>query len=327
MSRLPYGAMVVDRFVQPMKAVSGALPPGDGWATEIKWDGMRLQVHLRDGIVEVFSGSGRVVTSSFPELVDFSRSVGVDAVLDGEAVVFEGERPSFAALQNRIHVANPSVALLRSYPVVVVMFDLLNLGGTPMLEVPYLDRRRLLTDLVEETTSWRVPSHTEDGGDELLALAADRDLEGVVSKRIDGPYRPGRRSQDWVKTKIRKRQEFVVGGWTTGTGGLSDTIGSLIVGVYEDNELVCAGSVGSGLTDQERTTLSGLLVDGPCPFVQPPANLSGPPHWVEPHVVVEVEYSLWTDGEHLWHPVYRGRRTDRTPTDIVRELPPDSEAN
>ncbi|MFT7601338.1 MAG: bifunctional non-homologous end joining protein LigD [Acidimicrobiales bacterium] len=309
-------------FIAPMKAVIGSLPTDEGWATELKWDGMRLQVAITDGTLTARSSSGRDVTSHFPELADLPTSIGTDVVLDGELVAFENERPSFARLQHRIHVARPTATLLRSHPVVLIVFDLLELGDNSLLGLPYRDRRRLLVDLVDEGPTWRVPVGSDHGGEALLELATQRDLEGVVAKRLDSPYRPGRRSPDWIKVKVRKRQEFVVGGWLEGSGGLAGSIGSLIVGVYDDGRLLPAGSVGSGLRDEDRDRFAGLFEPAECPFDVPIGGLSGPPHWVLPDHVVEVEYSLWTSGENLWHPVFRGLRIDRDPTDVIRELPP-----
>lgn len=313
-----------------MKAESGTLSTQPGWGAEIKWDGMRLQIHIGSEQVWAFSGSGRDVTASFPELAALSTigsgAIGAEAILDAEAVVFDGDRPSFALLQHRIHNRQPTPSLLADKPVVFIVFDLLELDGNSLLDLPYRDRRRLLLDLMDEGPNWRVPAHSEDGGAQLLALAEERDLEGIVLKRLDSPYRPGRRSADWVKVKIRKRQEFVVGGWVEGSGGLSGSIGSLVVGVYDQARqvqptatLAVAGSVGSGLTDDDRTTLAELFSPGPNPFNSDVPGLSGTAHWVEPTVVVEVEFSLWNEGDHLWHPVYRGMRVDRQPADVVRE--------
>ncbi len=318
--------MPLHRFIKPMKAESGSLVTHDGWAAEIKWDGMRLQLHVGGGQIRAYSGSGRDVTVSFPELGGLADAPGADAILDAEAVVFDGDRPSFGRLQHRIHNREPTAALLAEKPVVFIIFDLLELDGNSLLELAYRDRRRLLLDLLDEGPSWRVPAHSENGGAELLALAQQRDLEGIVLKRLDSPYRPGQRSSDWIKVKIRKRQEFVVGGWIEGSGGLVGSIGSLVVGVYDQprdhqpaGSLIPAGSVGSGLTDADRGALADVLLPGPRPFASDLPTLSGAPHWVEPTVVVEVEYSLWSNGDSLWHPVYRGLRVDREPTDVVRE--------
>lgn len=309
-----------------MKADSGQIPPGSNWLAELKWDGMRMQASIHDGSLVLWSGSGRNVTSHFPELAALADASDLDAVLDGEAVVFDGTRPSFQRLQHRIHVAKPTTELLGSQPVVFIAFDLLHLDGNDLFDVPLIDRRRLLRQVLDDGPSWRVPQHSESP-DDLFELAQEHDLEGIVCKREQSKYRPGRRSPDWVKVKLRRRQEFIVGGWLDGTGNLSGSIGSLLVGVRAgtpqapEAELLFAGGVGSGLRESTRTALADMFVPrATCPFSEAPV-LDKAPHWVEPLVVVEVEYSLWEPGANLWHPSFRGIRLDREADDVVRETP------
>jgi bifunctional non-homologous end joining protein LigD len=150
-------------------------------------------------------------------------------------------------------------------------------------------------------------------------LAKERDLEGIVVKRLDSTYQPGGRSSAWHKIKIRRRQEFVVGGWLVGQGSLENRVGSLMVGVYDGPDLIMAGRVGSGLTDVERKRLESMLQPRTeTPFKEVPA-LEKVPVWVEPTVVVEVAYGEWPVGAMLRHPTYCGIRPDRDPVDVVRE--------
>lgn len=313
-------------FVPPMKAVSQPRSEAsftDDWAIELKWDGMRVQAHVGPRGTTLFSGSGNVVTSGFPELGRLAAHVGVPAVLDGEAVVFSDGRPSFAHLQHRIHVSQPNAQLLAEYPVFYLIFDLLSLDGHQLGALPYRERRRLLESLIDDGPAWKVPPFHVGTASALLELAEARGLEGIVAKRLDSVYQPGRRSPDWVKVKIRHRQEFVVGGWTVGKNSLQGQIGSLVLGVQGPDGLEFAGSVGSGLTDTERSRLAGQFESGPQPFVGDPTLMLGAmsqkPHWVAPELVVEVEYSLWPAGGPVWHPVYLGQRVDRDPADVVRE--------
>ncbi len=315
-------------FIQPMKANSAdRTPRGDGWVTDLKWDGMRLQVAIDGDEIRLFSGSGRDVTSHFPELhsiVDEFDADHIDeVVLDGECVVFDGGRPSFQRLQHRIHASRPTAALLAEHPVFFVAFDLLSVGGNDLFAVAFEDRRRILGELLGDGPGWRVPPYSDGDPDDLLDLARDRGLEGIVCKRVTSAYRPGERSPDWLKIKIRLRQEFVVGGWLPGSGGLAGSLGSLLVGVHDPGhpgELAWAGAVGSGLSDRLRTSLKADLVASPtCPFAEQPV-LDRPPTWVEPTTVVEVEFSLWPLGAQLWHPTFRGIRVDRDPADVHREI-------
>lgn len=315
------------KFTAPMKAVSRARHAGTrwgpDWAVELKWDGMRLQAHVGRDRTDLYSGSGNTVTSGFPELAGLGSAIGLDAVLDGEAVVFDEGRPSFAHLQSRIHVTNPNATLVRTMPVVYLVFDLLRLDGHDLCGLPYRERRRLLEDLVEDAPAWKVPPYSIGEAETLLALAEERSLEGIVLKRLDGTYQPGRRSQTWVKVKVRHRQEFVVGGWTEGRNSLAGRIGSLLLGVHTADGLAFVGAVGSGLTDVERDRLASQLDLAPNPFIGDPtaiaASLAGPPQWARPTLVVEVEYSLWPMDGALWHPVYLGQRVDRDAGDVMRE--------
>ena len=303
-----------------MKAVAGTMPDGEGWAFELKWDGMRLQTSICDGTIELRSGSGRMVTSSFPELEPLGEFLGVDAVLDGEVVVFDTDRPSFSRLQQRMHTLQPSAALIDAHPVVFLIFDVLRIDGQETLGLPYLDRRRLLTELVEHQPGWRVPPHAETEGDALLDLARARNMEGVVAKRMTSAYRPGTRSPSWIKIKIRRRQEFVIGGWLPGTGSLEGSLGSVLVGINGPDGFTFAGAVGSGLTDSERSKLLGLVkTTVECPFESAP-SLAKKPTWVDPEVVIEVSFAEWEVGHHLRHPSYDGIRPDKDPDTVLRDI-------
>lgn len=303
-----------------MKAVSGSLPSGEGWATELKWDGMRLHVQILNGVISLRSASGRDVTQGFPELAELATAVHADVVLDGEAVVFSDGDPSFARLQHRIHVDRPTSALLETHPVVFVAFDLLWLNGLDATPLPYLDRRRLLAEVLTEDPRWKCPPHSLDDPSYLFQLAQTRQLEGVICKRTNSPYRPGRRSDDWVKVKVRQTAEFVVGATIAGSGSLDGQIGSLAVGVFDEKgDFHYAGSVGSGLNDKFRNLLEAQLQRRTdCPFLTMPATQKVV-QWVEPTCVVQVGYSRWDPGAQLWHPTFLGIRTDKDPSEVRRE--------
>lgn len=323
-----------DGWVRPMKAVLGPLPTGDTWAFELKWDGVRIQAHCRPSpdpgsseaapaALTLYSISGRDVTSHYPELAELSAALALPAVIDGEVVVFDGDQPSFGRLQHRMHVSRPTPNLLIDHPVWFVAFDLLALDDRSILDLPLHQRRALLDQILDDGARWRVSPQAIGSGDDLLAIATDRGLEGVVAKQLGSRYRPGR-SSDWVKVKLRRRQEFVVGGWLPGQGALAGTIGSVVIGVYDNGELIPVGSVGSGLTDAERTTLRSLMrPTDACPFAREPELVRGPAVWVEPTLVIEVEYGFWPEDGNVRHPVYAGRRSDVDPQLVGREMPPD----
>lgn len=312
-----------------MKAVTGALPPDGAWAFEIKWDGMRVLAHL-DGVggLRLRSGNGADATTSYPELAGLADALpGHEALLDGEVVAFdEAGRPSFGLLQHRMHVSSPADAARRAadVPVVYVVFDLLALDGVDATALAYVDRRRLLCDLLpQDGGRWFVPAHRVGDGAALFEAAGARGLEGVMAKRLDSPYLPGKRSGAWVKVKVRRRQELVIGGWQPGEGGSAGRLGSLLVGHYDDARLRFAGKVGTGFTDAELGRLGGLL-DGlaaeNAPFDPPPQrSVARLARWVRPELVAEVEFAEWTADGILRHPSYVGLRSDKVPGDVVRE--------
>jgi bifunctional non-homologous end joining protein LigD len=311
-----------------MRAVSGTLPANDeGWAYEIKWDGMRAISYIENGTFRMQSSTLAEITLRFPELKHFGAALAPHAaVLDGEIVRFNDDgRPSFGALQHRMHIASPREAAERAAttPVCYLLFDVIHLDGTDTTDLPYSDRRRVLEQLVPEGEHWQLPpSHVGDG----LALydaAAAQGLEGLMAKRLDSHYEAGRRSQSWRKIKIRREQEFVVGGWHPGQEGRAGMIGSLHLGYYESRSLRYAGKVGTGFTLAELRRLDGLLSaieTDRCPFdPPPPAVIARDAHWVEPKYVAQVAFGEWTDDAILRHPAYLGLRIDKDPSEVVRE--------
>lgn len=322
-----------------MKAVAGDLPPGDGWAYEIKWDGMRVIAYLNDSVDGEAAGRrlrlettrGHDAADRFPELGSLADAVApLPAILDGEIVVFDEEgRPSFELLQPRIHVFDAATAARRAAEAraCYIVFDLLYLDGHELTDLPYLNRRQLLGKLLDDGDAWQISPHQLDDGALLLAAARGRGLEGVIAKRQDSLYRPGRRSPSWVKVKVRNRQEFVVGGWMPGAGNRTGQLGSLLVGYYSDGgALHYAGRVGTGFSSAELTRLGEMLasLDIPePPFQVPPEGL--PPEvarqarWVRPELVAEVAFGHWTREGILRHSTYLGLRPDKSPVDVVRE--------
>jgi bifunctional non-homologous end joining protein LigD len=314
-----------------MKATSAALPAGDGWGFEVKWDGMRALVFVDGDDVRVQSSNDRDVTASWPELAGLPAAVvATTAVLDGELVATDDAgRPDFGRLQQRMHVTNRGEAIRRAalVPVTYVVFDLLHLDGHDLTALPLTDRRRLLDQVLEPGPSWRV-SPLHDDGPALLAAADERGLEGVVAKRLDSPYEPGRRTRSWLKVKVRRRQEMVVGGWLPGEGSRGGRIGALLVGYHDQpgdgGPLRFAGRVGTGFTEAELARLGARaadLVTDDCPFDPPPprADLVRGPVWLRPELVAELAFAEWTSDGRLRHPSYLGLRDDKAATDVTRD--------
>jgi bifunctional non-homologous end joining protein LigD len=305
--------------LEPMLARTGGLPRDDGrWAYEIKWDGVRALGYVSGGRLRLASRNGRDITPRYPELRELGRALGSrEAVLDGEVIAFGDDgRPSFQRLQGRMHLTSDAAVrrLSAREPVTYVIFDLLFLDGRSLLELDYAQRRERLLSLGLKGPTWQTPAHHVGDGAALLEATRAQGLEGVIAKRLDCPYTPGRRSPGWVKVKNVRRTDVVIGGWLEGEGGRSGKLGALVVGYLEDGELRYAGRVGTGFDERELGRVGALLAErarGESPFSgrQPPKLT----HFVEPDLVCAVDFGEWTSARTLRHPVYKGIRDDVGP--------------
>jgi bifunctional non-homologous end joining protein LigD len=302
--------------LKPMLARAGELPrEDDRWAYEIKWDGVRALSYSEPGRIRFESRNLNDITNSYPELKALNRALSSHrAILDGEIVAFgEDGRPSFGLLQSRMHVGSESTArrLAKQTPVAYLVFDLLWLDGHSLMELPYEERRARLKELELDGPAWQTPDHVAGNGAAVLAASRENGLEGVVAKRLDSPYEPGRRSTNWIKIKNVRREDVVVGGWLPGEGRRRDRIGALLVGVVQDGALRYAGRVGTGFTDAELKRLAGTLSEREdSPFApegpQPPKGAV----FVEPDSVAEVDFTEWTADGMMRHPSYKGMREE-----------------
>jgi bifunctional non-homologous end joining protein LigD len=323
---------------------SDALPPDDGrWAYEVKWDGMRIVAQVEtagDGApsVRLWSANGAEATARFPELATIADGlVGTrSAVLDGEVVALDPAtgRPDFGRLQPRMQAGSAGAVARASATQAVqfLLFDVLALDGAWLLDRPFHERRHLLEQVVEPGPSWRVSPSQRGEGELLLDAVRAQGLEGVVAKRLDSTYEPGRRSPQWRKVKVRNVQEFVVGGWMPGERSRASTFGALLVGYHDPpaegtddrpGPLRYAGRVGTGFTDVAlRATLADLesrSVDV-CPFdPTPPSDVVRRARWVRPDLVVQVAFGEWTADGVLRHPSHLGRRTDKPAAEVGRQ--------
>jgi bifunctional non-homologous end joining protein LigD len=307
--------------IQPMLARTGPLPRDESkWAFEIKWDGVRAIGYAEGGRLRLESRNGNDITPRYPELRALGPALGArEAVLDGEVVAFEGGRPSFQKLQGRMHLTSEHAVrrLSQSDPVAYIIFDLLYLDGRSLLELRYDERRAALLELDLNGPTWQTPAHHVGDGQRLLEASRAQGLEGIIAKRLDCPYTPGRRAQGWVKVKNVRRTDAVIGGWLPGEGGRSGRLGALVVGFYEDGELRYAGRVGTGFTQAELSRLGGLLDerardDSPFAGRQPPRET----RFVDPELVCVVDYSEVTNAKTLRQPSYKGLRDDLEPEEV-----------
>jgi bifunctional non-homologous end joining protein LigD len=312
------------RDYRPMLATaSDSLPSGDDWLYEVKWDGYRALGYVRAGDARLVSRNGNDLTGRFPELakslVKAARSP--ECVVDGEVCALdENGRPSFSAMQQ----GKPGT------PLVYAVFDVLEVDGVPVVDLPLTDRRERLEALLDARVRTIQVSAVFDDGDALLQAATAQGLEGVMAKRPGSRYLEGRRTREWLKVKTTGRQEFVICGWTRGQGKRSAGFGSLVLGANRDGELVWVGNVGTGFDEKTIAELLAALEPrrtDTVPFREVPKMpkvRKGDVTWVRPELVCEVRFAEWTHDGHLRAPVFLGLRDDKTAREVEREEPPPS---
>ena len=304
--------------IPPMLAVpAAAIPePEPAWAAEFKWDGVRAVAYVSAGRLRLLSRGDREMTGAYPELAGLARQAGIrDMVLDGEIAAFDGGRPSFAALQRRMHVGAPTPRLVAEVPVTYLIFDIMYLDGQPLTGESYAQRRAILEAQPLAGPHVHIPPSFPGGGKAALAVSIRDGLEGVVVKRLDSPYQPGRRSPAWLKIKNRRLLDVAVGGISPGRGQRAGQIGSLLVGVPAGAGLAYAGRVGTGFTRPELRALERLLAplrrDSP-PFSNPvPPAQARNVTWLEPRLVIEVSYAEQTPDGILRAAAYQGLKATR----------------
>jgi bifunctional non-homologous end joining protein LigD len=315
---------------EPMMAVLTAEAfDDDGWLFEVKWDGHRCLANLGQA-TRLTSRTARDMTAQFPELIDMHRQLAArNAVVDGEIVALDRNgRPSFERMQDRFHRTPEELARNKGrVPVQFLAFDLLWLDGQPLLELPLVERRARLVEVLVETRDIRLSQVVEGAGKEFFQQVKALELEGMVAKRAASPYRPGARSHDWRKIKAVCLQDCVLVGWTPGKGGRAATLGSLLLAVYDGGRLRYAGNVGTGFT---HAFLADLLAQLQALEVDKPRfeGFEGTlrprgARFVRPELVCEVEYLKWTQDDKLRAASFKGLRPDKLPTDARREHPVD----
>jgi bifunctional non-homologous end joining protein LigD len=310
----------------PMLAQTAARAPRDpGWLFEVKWDGVRSLCYVNKGKASFVSRNGNNMDRQYPELAALPEALNCEsAVLDGEIVALdETGRPSFSLLQRRMHVGDRSAAALlaQKQPVCLYLFDLLYLDGWDLRRCAVEDRKRLLKSILIPSDRFRLSGEFLDQGEELITLARQTGLEGIVAKRLGSTYE-SKRTPDWLKIKIFHQQEFVLCGYTTGE---REYFSSLILGLYDKRRLVWTGNVGTGF---DHATIAAIyhrlqpLLTSECPFGDPPPDMLRDAVWTRPELVCQVKYGNWTEDRRLRAPVYLGLRNDVSPADCVFESEP-----
>jgi bifunctional non-homologous end joining protein LigD len=327
--------------LEPMLAKPGDVPESDSdeWAYEIKWDGIRALGYADQGRWCMLSRRLEDVSARYPELEPIAEALGRhSAIVDGEVVALDVDgRPRFQLIQSRMGLTSPGMiqARVKQQPVDYVIFDLLHLDGQCVRDLPYLERRELLEGLGLDGPRWRTPRNRLGGGADLLEAARLQGLEGIVAKRAESPYRPGKRTGEWIKTRVWRRQEFVIGGYIPGEGRRAKRVGSLLVGYYDKRrselgrgrkqKLHFAGGVGSGLNETQIEFLTKELgkrerPDSPFDVGHPSGPKAKLAVWCQPELVCEASWTEWTNQGTLRQPAFKGLRDDKEPGEVVKEF-------
>jgi bifunctional non-homologous end joining protein LigD len=306
------------RYQAMLATPEADIPAGAGWLFEVKWDGYRALAYLRGGEATLLSRNGNDLTGRFAGVAKaLEKAVkSPDCVLDGEVCALdEHGRPSFSAMQQ----GKPGTSI------VYEVFDALEVDGDPLVELPLRERRVRLARLLDRRNAVVRLSETFDDGPGLLEAAKQQQLEGIVAKRVDSPYRQAKRTRDWLKIKTHGRQEFVIAGYTKGQGRRAGRFGSLVLGVWRGDELVYVGNVGTGFTDRVIDELLAKLrplehTGSPFEVVpRMPKVRKADVVWVKPELVCEVEFVEWTHDGRLRAPSFQGLRDDKQPREVHRE--------
>ena len=293
------------------------------WAFEMKWDGIRAIARVAGTTVTLTSRNGSDLAVTYPEIVEaLAGAVEGDAVLDGEIVALDRGAPSFGRLQQRMNLSSPrAVARAReAVPVELYLFDVLEVAGVPVIDETYRRRRERLRGLVADGPRIKVPPEFDGDFDGAWRASARLRLEGVLAKRLESRYQPGKRSADWIKVKHHLAGEVVVVGWRPGRAGLRGTVGSLLLAVHRGDHLEYAGRVGTGFSSADRdaalTRLRPLRRRTPG-VVGVPTSDAADAVWVTPSQVGEVEHAGWTSDGRLRQARWRGWRPDKEAADVV----------
>ena len=308
------------KYAPMLATLADDVPRGEGWTFEIKWDGYRIIATVAGSEAELRTRKDQDYTTRFANVAkELAKALKTpDCVVDGEVCALDEDgRPSFSAMQQG----------KTGTPIVYFVFDLLEVEGEPIIDLPLVERRKRLEKLLDKRNTTVRFSESFDDGRALLRAAKQQNLEGIMAKRLESKYLPGKRTREWLKIKPHGRQEFVIAGYTKGQGRRSGTLGSLVLGAYRGAELVYVGNVGTGFTEQEIERLLKLLEPlrrDEAPFREVPKMpkvRKGDVVWVEPKLVAEVEFVEWTHDGRLRAPAYKGLRDDKEPRDVRIEEP------
>jgi bifunctional non-homologous end joining protein LigD len=327
---------VMPSDLPPMLAKPGSLPKNQqDYGFEIKWDGIRAIAYITDQRIILQSRNRKDITNQYPEISAIGKVLGgKQVVLDGEIVALGPDgKPSFSALQHRMGLRSEKTIkrMTEVTPVKYMIFDILFIAGASTEELVYTERRTQLEALNLDGTAWQTPPYYPGDGQALLKTSKQLDLEGVIAKRLNSIYEAGKRTGAWIKIKNQRRQELVIAGWVSGAGRRSSRIGAILTGYYDvtaeeaaergqPQRLIYSGKVGTGFSDASLAELAAAFQslrrpDNPFANRIPYKDA----HFVEPRLIGEFEFTEWTGHNTLRHPSFKGLRTDKEPTEVIRE--------
>ena len=313
--KLPDGAQraAMPTWIRPALASLADRPFSDpDWLFEIKWDGVRTLACIQGQKVRLWSRSHREITNEYPELSHLAENVNAENVwLDGEIVALDSDgRSDFQLLQQRFSILKPTEALLKQVPVVYYVFDILYCDGHDLRQVPLLERKSFLAQVLKPDALVRYSDHQLEKGKELYEVAVERHLEGILGKQIHSAYPEGRTTA-WLKFKLSKELDAVIGGWTD-PRGTREHFGALLLGLYDGKKLEFISGVGSGFSVPVQERLMPQLEklqSSKCPFATKPETREKA-YWIKPELVARVKYSGWTEDRHLRQPTFLGLQED-----------------
>ncbi|MEX0784819.1 MAG: DNA ligase D [Dehalococcoidia bacterium] len=330
-----------DTITPMLASPNDGIPRDDAsYGYEIKWDGVRAIAFVKGGRLRLQSRNLLDITAQYPELREMAESLGsTEAIIDGEIVALNADgRPDFGVLQHRMGVSRPNDVRrrMKDTPVLYFAFDVLYLDGRMVGDRPYTERRELLAGLKLDGPNWKTPPYHAGDGQVMLDSSKQQGLEGVVAKRLDSPYVPGRRTSHWLKVKNQRTEEFVIGGWTAGEGNRSASVGALLLGYYDTDDnpggLTFVGKVGTGFTEKFLKELLGKLqkLETSEPAFIAGGKLPAGARFVRPEMVAEVAFTEFTHDGNVRHPSFKRLRPDRGAEEIARteavQTGPDPEA-
>jgi bifunctional non-homologous end joining protein LigD len=304
------------KHIKPMLATLVKEPfDAKGWLFEIKWDGFRAIADISHKKVELYSRNFLNFNNHFPPIVEALKKIKINAILDGEVVIVDNKGKShFQFLQN--YLLDSKSGQLTYY-----VFDILSLNGKNLYDLPLLERKQILKRILPKNKLIKYSDHVSEHGIKFFKAAQKLNVEGIIAKDVNSPYRPGKRTQEWQKIKIHAQQEAVIGGFTQGRGSRKK-FGALVLGVYQGDKFVYIGHTGGGFDDKSLNEVHKKLqnlVTKQSPFAVIPKT-NAPVTWVKPKLICEVKFSEWTESGHMRQPIFLGLRVDKDPKEVKREL-------